>query len=135
MSYTTENIRNVALAGHPGAGKTMLFEALLHAGGAIQTAGSIERGTTVSDFDPIEKERGHSIEAAIASIDTATDNMPSNAPCTASIRTHAVMREMPSTAKFVSTTPRRRGSISARIADYCSKRTRPSADSAAPPAM
>ncbi len=69
MPYSTQSIRNVALAGHPAAGKTTLFEALLHAGGTLQTAGSIERGSTVSDFDPIEKQRGHSLDAAIASID------------------------------------------------------------------
>jgi len=71
MAYGTAQIRNVALAGHSGSGKTTLFEALLQAGGAIQAAGSVERGSTVSDFDPMEKTRGHSLNTAIASTDHA----------------------------------------------------------------
>ncbi|MGH8042344.1 MAG: elongation factor G [Rudaea sp.] len=69
MGYTTEGIRNIALAGHSAAGKTTLFEALLHAGGVIGALGSVERGTTVSDHDPMEKDRKHSLNADIASID------------------------------------------------------------------
>ncbi|MGH8116240.1 MAG: GTP-binding protein, partial [Rhodanobacteraceae bacterium] len=57
--------------GHAGAGKTSLAEALLKAGGAVQVAGTIERGDTVSDYEDQEKERQHSIHSAIASLDAA----------------------------------------------------------------
>lgn len=64
----TANLRTVALVGHGAAGKTSLAEALLAAGGAIAGKGSVERGNTVCDFDVQEKELGHSINSAIASL-------------------------------------------------------------------
>jgi len=64
-NYRIEDIRNIALAGHSQGGKTTLTEALLAAAGAIKQAGSISRGTTVSDHLPLEKEAGHSLSPAL----------------------------------------------------------------------
>lgn len=69
MGYSTADIRNVALVGQAGAGKTLLAESLLLEGGVIRQRGSQERGTLVCDFDPQEKQLGHSLDAAIVSCD------------------------------------------------------------------
>ena len=63
--YTTQAIRSVALVGHGAVGKTSLVEALLFATNTISSKGSIERGTTVCDFDAAEKEAGHSLTSAL----------------------------------------------------------------------
>ena len=63
--YTTENIHAVALAGHGGAGKTLLAEALLWKAGVIGAMGSTERGSTVCDHDPLEKQYGHSLSSSL----------------------------------------------------------------------
>jgi len=63
--FSPDAIRTIALAGHGGAGKTTLAEALLHKAGAITTPGSVEKGTTVCDFDPLEKQYQHSLNASI----------------------------------------------------------------------
>jgi elongation factor G len=68
-SYRTKDIRNIALVGHSGAGKTMLAEALLVKSGAKGEAGTIERGSTTMDHDPIEKNYQHSLDSDIASLD------------------------------------------------------------------
>jgi elongation factor G len=64
-----DRIRNVALIGHRGSGKTSLAEAILFEAGKINRLGSVVEGTTVCDFEDDEKERQMSIDAAVASID------------------------------------------------------------------
>ena len=70
MPYSTADIRNIALVGQAGAGKTLLAEALLAQAGAIKAKGSLARGTTVCDFDPQEKALLHSLDAAICGFET-----------------------------------------------------------------
>ncbi len=62
-------IRNVAVVGHRGTGKTSLVEALLFEGGATNRLGSIEQGTTVSDWDEDEQRRATSIGATLTHVD------------------------------------------------------------------
>ena len=64
--FGTDSIRNIVLLSHSGAGKTMLCEAMLHAAGVNNRLGTIEDGTTSSDFEPEEARRGTSIQTAIA---------------------------------------------------------------------
>jgi elongation factor G len=61
----TPGIRTLALVGPQAAGKTSLAEALLVKAGAIGAAGSLERGTTVSDWDPLERKMAHSLNPAL----------------------------------------------------------------------
>ncbi|MBQ2500570.1 MAG: 50S ribosome-binding GTPase, partial [Clostridia bacterium] len=68
-NYTSDNIRNIAVAGHAGRGKTTLCEAMLYVAGATDRLGKVADGTTVMDFDAEEKKRGASLMSAVASLE------------------------------------------------------------------
>ncbi len=66
MNITAKEIRNVAIIGHSGEGKTTLCEAMLFNGGVIDRMGKVEDGTTVSDYDELEKSKQLSIYTSVA---------------------------------------------------------------------
>ncbi|HET9103721.1 MAG TPA: elongation factor G [Solirubrobacteraceae bacterium] len=69
MHKAADRIRNVAVVGHRGSGKTSLHEALLFGAGVVSRLGSVTEGTTVSDADADEKARQMSISAALSSFE------------------------------------------------------------------
>ena len=72
MTLTSvRDIRNLSLLGQSGSGKTTLLEKLLATAGTIGAAGSVDKGDTVSDFDPQEKALGHSLNASLAHLEWA----------------------------------------------------------------
>ena len=70
MGHSIKRIRTMALVGQSGAGKTSLAEALLAKAGVVPAPGSVERGTTVCDYTPLEKQLQHSLKLAVASFDS-----------------------------------------------------------------
>ncbi|MFR6258784.1 MAG: GTP-binding protein, partial [Anaerovoracaceae bacterium] len=67
--YKSESIRNVALVGHGGCGKTTFLEAALLATGVISRLGKVEDGNTVSDYDKMEIEKGYSISTSLVPVE------------------------------------------------------------------
>ena len=69
MTNSIKHIRTIALVGQAGSGKTSLAEALLAKAGAVPAGGSVDRGSTVCDYTPLEKQLRHSLKLGVATFE------------------------------------------------------------------
>src|SRR5690554_7606186 len=76
-AYKTKNLRNIALLGHLGSGKTSLTESLLNVSGVTSTKGEVERKTTKSDFLVEEQTRGSSMQTSLIRSEEHTSELQS----------------------------------------------------------
>ena len=63
--FDTSHVKNIALLGHAGSGKTTLAEAMIFEAGLIDRMGKVQEGTTMSDYHDLERERGNSIFSSL----------------------------------------------------------------------
>ena len=68
-TYKTNEIKNIALLGNDGAGKTTLTEAMLYEAGVIKRRGRVSQHTTVSDYFPVEHEYGYSVFSTVCHVE------------------------------------------------------------------
>ena len=73
--YQTNEIKNIALLGSAGSGKTTLAEAMLYESGLIKRRGSIEAKNTVSDYFPVEQEYGYSVFSTVFNVEWNNKNL------------------------------------------------------------